>query len=394
MSSWLKKQELEEPSLASTWVELDNLLSNNLYFQFTELLSSIRRHPSFQHDTKLVDLYTGLLRPLLRHIDLLIVAGFVLEAAAQVGATKGLQSRLDFLLETVNDFQECGQADIQALMVLKSAVAGALVELHRLSAACTLIEEIQASVSASKTPVDHSVSAALETTLASYCLARGDYDGYYDHSMLRLAFMDASEFTAMDDATALSVAVDVAQAAMVGSRSFSFHSLATHPLMTRVRGSRFSWLAALVDAFAAADLNTFEKLRPEFIRESPLLAHKVRVLDAKIRILVITEMVLARPGFDRAMNISELAKTVGLSEVQVELLLLKAFEIGALDGVIDPLKGTVNITRVLPRDLTKLQIQNELLPQFSIWISRVEDTLHTLKGVGADMSSKMSAMSL
>lgn len=67
-------------------------------------------------------------------------------------------------------------------------------------------------------------------------------------------------------------------------------------------------------------------------------------------------MTFKRPATSRNLSFKEIAATTGVSEQEVELLVMKALAQGLLKGTIDQVDSQVHFTWVQPRVLDKKQV--------------------------------------
>jgi 26S proteasome regulatory subunit N9 len=80
------------------------------------------------------------------------------------------------------------------------------------------------------------------------------------------------------------------------------------------------------------------------------------------------------PAENRVIALADIAARTKLSVDGVEYLLMKALSVHLIEGIVDQVSATVNVTWVQPRVLLKPQIQ-DLSLRLDGWIAKV-------KGVG------------
>ena len=87
------------------------------------------------------------------------------------------------------------------------------------------------------------------------------------------------------------------------------------------------------------------------------------------------------------LTFSEIATDIRVPVEQVELVVIRGISLGLLGGVINEVAGTVLITSVKPRVLTKSQI-SALKHQVDAWSERAATSLSALeKGVPPEVFS-------
>ncbi len=102
----------------------------------------------------------------------------------------------------------------------------------------------------------------------------------------------------------------------------------------------------------------------------PALVQHERQLREKITILSLTEMVSSLPAEDRTLTLEAIGQRTKLPLDGVEFLLMKALSLHLLEGVIDQVAGTVQVSWVQPRVLTMDQVQR-LKGRLDAWVGQV-----------------------
>ncbi|KAK6028632.1 PCI domain protein [Ostertagia ostertagi] len=108
-------------------------------------------------------------------------------------------------------------------------------------------------------------------------------------------------------------------------------------------------------AFNCGDLNKFYALEKHW-SEWDDLKRKKDFLVAKIRLLAIMELALARPSKERKITFKEIAAKCQVPNNEVEFLVMKALSKDLVRGAIDQVNKTVLITWVQPRVLNTTQV--------------------------------------
>ena len=110
------------------------------------------------------------------------------------------------------------------------------------------------------------------------------------------------------------------------------------------------------------------------LNAQPAMVSSERTLREKITILCLLQIVFQTPAENRVIALADIAARTKLSVDGVEYLLMKALSVHLIEGIVDQVSATVNVTWVQPRVLLKPQIQ-DLSLRLDGWIAKV-------KGVG------------
>lgn len=167
--------------------------------------------------------------------------------------------------------------------------------------------------------------------------------------------------------------MDLSLAALLGDKIYSFGELLNHPVLKSLEGSGYEWLAQLLAAFNAGDLEKYEALCAQHagvLNAQPALVAAERQLREKITILALIETVAALPSEKRTISLADIAAKTQLSLDGVEFLLMKTLSVRLIEGVIDQVAGTVRVTWVQPRVLLPSQIA-AMRDRLDGWISKV-----------------------
>lgn len=125
--------------------------------------------------------------------------------------------------------------------------------------------------------------------------------------------------------------------------------------MESLANTENEWVVDLLKAFNYGDIKRFEQMRPTWSKIPDLAAQEVK-LRQKISLLCLMEMTFTRPSHSRSIRFAEIAREAHIPVGDVELLVMKALAQGLVRGAIDQVAGTVNLTWVQPRVLTKDQV--------------------------------------
>ena len=167
--------------------------------------------------------------------------------------------------------------------------------------------------------------------------------------------------------------MDLSLAALLGENIFNFGELLGHSVLGALQGSGYEWLAELLAIFNAGDLpgyTAFCTKHAAVLNAQPALVVAERLLQEKITIVALTEIVFGLPAEQRTIPLEVIAAKTRLSLDGVERLLMRTLSVHLIEGTIDHVAGTVRITWVQPRVLLPPQIA-ELRARLDGWIDKV-----------------------
>lgn len=245
------------------------------------------------------------------------------------------------------------------------AAAGAPVE-----SVTTLLDDVKASLAKGKTLMegpsitggagggaDPAVFASFYRASLEYYKLKGPPHLFYSNALL---FLGNTPIEHLSNEERLSLAVDVALAALIGEGVFDFGEVNAHPLLqpTLNASPAHAWLGQLLRAFQAGDIDAFNAIvgsNKAAFDAAPALSASSALLKEKVTLLAVMELAAKRS--DRgAISFEEIAAATRLPQDQVEWVLMRAFSLGLMKGSIDQVERTAAITFVRPRVLDAAQV--------------------------------------
>ena len=101
--------------------------------------------------------------------------------------------------------------------------------------------------------------------------------------------------------------------------------------------------------------------------------HRRTAVQEKLTLLALVHLVFEKDSTERTINFSEISDRLQVSIDQVEWVVMRAFSVRLLEGSVDQVEQTVQITWVLPRVLNDAQT-TDLAGRFSEWSNKVRTT--------------------
>ena len=201
-----------------------------------------------------------------------------------------------------------------------------------------------------------------------YRKAVGPPEAFFQEALAYLNYTPMDEMDSPHD-----LAMDLSLAALTGDGVFHFGSVVTTPILTALENTPEVWLMEFMHAMAKGDVLLFKNLSTKYaaqIQMQPALAHRAEVVQEKITLLALVRMVFERPSAERTLGFAEIAEYVQVPVDNVEMVLMRALSLELMQGFIDEVSQTVQVTWVMPRVLTSDQLQ-ELATRFGQWAVRV-----------------------
>lgn len=271
-----------------------------------------------------------------------------------VAATLFVQSKLHLL--TLNLLERAGGSlDKAQLQVINDSLKSNKLKLQEMT------------VDTSTTMVH---SAHYECAM-KYRKAVGPPEAFFQEA---LAYLNYTPMDQMESPH--NFAMDLSLAALTGDRVFHFGQVVMTPILTSLEGTPESWLMEFMHTMAKGDVVAFNQLSEKYaskIQQQPALVHRAEAVKEKITLLALVNMVFERPSAERTLTFQEIADRIHVHIDQVELVVMRALSLKLIEGNIDQVSQTVEVTWVMPRTLTQDQVQ-ELSNRFGEWAVKVSKT--------------------
>jgi 26S proteasome regulatory subunit N9 len=235
------------------------------------------------------------------------------------------------------------------------------------------------------------VHAAHYEQAMTYYKVVGPPEAFYEQAMSFLNYapppvQDASTGTAATTTATATVvnsttnyqqlAVDLCLAALTGDGVYNLGQVEQTPVLKLLRDTPHAWLAELLHTTAAGNVTLFSTLTQTYaaqIQQQPALVHRAAAVQEKLTLLALVHLVFEKDSTERTLTMSEISERLHVSMDQVEWVVMRAFSVHLLEGSMDQVDQTVQITWVLPRTLNDVQ-SKELAGRFGEWATKVKTT--------------------
>eukprot|EP01128_Nolandella_sp_AFSM9_P005999 TRINITY_DN3012_c0_g1_i1.p1 TRINITY_DN3012_c0_g1~~TRINITY_DN3012_c0_g1_i1.p1 ORF type:complete len:391 (-),score=101.59 TRINITY_DN3012_c0_g1_i1:108-1280(-) len=276
-------------------------------------------------------------------------------AIANSGQIEDKQSRVDFL-ESVSELPKV-VSHSEATIVVKSAIVENCVVVGDLTKAKERLVEAQASVDEA-TSVSSPVYSAFYRAWAAFYDEKKEYANFYQSALKYLGY---TKIESLGSEEASSLALKLGVAALLGKDVYNFGDLMEHEVLTKLPGTPNEWMLQVLQTFNSGDISAWKEQQNSLsqqLNSQPALVKEHLMLDKKIAILALMEMVFAKPSHDRTVTFDQIAKQTQVAANDVEFLVMHALAMKLIQGSIDQVNSKVEITWVQPRILSLPQIQN------------------------------------
>jgi len=348
--NYLQVQKVSAPpEVAKHYDDLQMFYQQKLYFQLSSKLLELSMNEHFQKEERLLKLYDNFASKLENRGKAVDYVRFCVAASRQ---HQDPQAALDFLAKLHASLEE---DEHDAKLLLNMEVVLSKVHMGRADECKDALEEARSHLESRMGVSEAAVNAAIYRAAATYYKVKGPAAQFFQNSLLYLAYAPLESIPIPEQ---ISMAVDVGLAALVGNNIYNFGELLQHPILQVLKGTQYEWLADLLAAFNSGNIKLYQTIAEEKGISQEVLVRNAPFLNQKIRVMALMEMVFRRASDDRTFTFEEMKQTCQLPINEVEFLIMKAFSLQVVKGVIDQVEQTVRIKYVQPRVLDKDQIAN------------------------------------
>ncbi|CAE6440579.1 unnamed protein product [Rhizoctonia solani] len=339
------------------------LHERKLWHQLTLTLFEFLQHSNsgpFQ-----VDLFNKFVRDFEDKLNQLKLVSMGVHVSKQLDDPNAILTFLSSLLERISK-----EKSREAWILLVSSIAHTKLIFGDLAGTKVDLDECQKLLD-DLDGVEPSVHAAYYEVAADYHKAKADYVPYYKNSLLYLACIDVEGDLTPDQR--LVRAHDLSIAALLGETIYNFGELLQHPIIESLANTPQQWLKDLLCVFNEGNIGKFESIMPLFPQE-PILEENHPFLRQKICLMALIESVFKRMGTGSAgktMSFQTIAEETRLPQDEVEHLVMKALSLKLIQGTLDQVSETANITWVQPRVLSRSQL-SQLATRLDEWCDRID----------------------
>lgn len=285
------------------------------------------------------------------------------------------QERIDFVT-TISELPKVVQSQ-EAFIDSRSVLAQILLTSGDNAATKATLQKAQTALD-STAGLDATVYSNFYRAWANYHKTMVDAQSFYNSAIQYIAY---TQIETLPKAELGALAFDLGLAALLGEEIFNFGDLLEHPVLDSLNGTEHQWLAEVINAFNNGDINLWKKLQNDYapqlnIQEAVRAKHLL--LEQKIRVMALVEMLWKRPSDQRSVPLAEVATVTQLPIEEVEMLIMRTLSLGLIRGTIDEVDQLLSITWVQPHILNMEQIGN-MSSRLGGWTERVKTALRVVE---------------
>ncbi|PNW70800.1 hypothetical protein CHLRE_17g734516v5 [Chlamydomonas reinhardtii] len=377
----LEALQTDFPDLAEDIQEFANLYQRKLWHQLTLKVEACFHSSAFNRGDIPVRLFKGFVSDFGHKINFLKLAQFAVHACKFQPNPAAACELLTSVITKLEDLKQPRTAE--AVLFLRMHVAQHKLETGDLAESKSITESVTEALGKLH-DVDPSVSAAVYYVTSLLAKAQSAYADFYRSSLMYLSFVSSDS---LQPDFKRRLAVDVSMAALLGEGVYSFGQLLQHPIVGSLDGTPQQWLHEMLEAFNNGDIHAYDALCAKYATQlngQPALVAHERRLREKITIMSLLDLISSRPPEARAIALADIGARTKLDTDGVEFLLMKALALHLIEGVIDEVAATVEVTWVTPRILTPAQLQG-LKERLDGWVGRVAAVAMALESESVGM---------
>ncbi|KAL4425759.1 hypothetical protein ABPG75_009775 [Micractinium tetrahymenae] len=373
--AWIEGAAAEQPQLAAALAELGELYHKKLWHQLTVKLEQHIESPEFPEGGFLVALYQNFVAGFAHKINLLKLAFFAVAVSKQMAMPQEGEA---FIRDVISNLEASKQPDTQQpILYLRMQLAQYALVQGRTQECKHAFEEGREELEG-MADVDPQVSASVYYAASLYHKQQKEYAPYYRATLMYLAYVSQDT---LPQEFRQALAVDISLAALLGEDVYNFGELLLHPIINALKENGFGWLHEMLECFNSGDIHRYDELctrHAALLNGQPALVAHERRLREKITILCLMELISSLPPDRRTIALADVAQRTKLPLDGVEFLLMKTLALHLIEGVIDQVDGTVQVSWVQPRILTLPQIET-LRGRLDGWVEKVSSAALTLE---------------
>lgn len=320
MSAHAAQAHLE--SLIGTFPEYASKMldayQRRLWHQLSVLVEEFIELPDVKETVDLPLFFRKFVWDFANKLNQLTLVHFAVKISKQI---KDLTQRAEFLKEIVNSksIAESKEAHI----LLRSEINELKLHIGDIDGAVLDLDQCEKELENMSTADTSVFSAYYKARTILYKLKNMPQE-FYRNGLQYLAY---TKVESVDEQERALLAFDLGIAALMGEEIYNFGELLQNEVLEALKGTNNEWLAHVLEAFNNGNIAEWKQLEKKYSAElnaqPGLLSHK-QLMDQKIAILGVMELVFSREAIDRSVSFSTISSVSQLPKDQVELLVMRA----------------------------------------------------------------------
>ena len=366
----LDKMSNDHPAVSSQLDNIKNSFKESLWHIITDQLLSLTNDPEFDQGKDLIILFNDFVKNLDKKINHLKYVRIAVNCSKQF---EDISESITFLDELKDKFKDTPAAKLFCLV----SIAEKRLNLGEYNESIDLLNEVESELKALN-DVDQIVYSELYKTFAVYYRRKEKFSEFYQNGLQYLAYTSSDE---LSDIEKREWCINMGKAILLGKDIYNIAELLEKDILKSLENTDYEWLYEILQALNTANIDTFEESLVRFhaqISQNEEILKNEKQLQQKIRILALLDLVFHREKGDRNLDFELIADVTKISVDDVELLIIKAMNLGLVKGIIDQVDQVVRITWVKPRMLPKdkIKIMSDKLAK---WDEQIDMTIKMLE---------------
>lgn len=371
-SAYLDELLASNPNLTALILSMQDLHKRRLWHQLTGKCIEFVSTPQARQLVDLSQFYTKFVSSFAAKINQVSLVQIAIRVASQLQDKKQQIKHL----EEVSELPKVA-SNSEASILLCSTLSELHVVTNNLEESLKQLEKAKKKMEVSL-GIDANIQGTYHRSWAAYYKVKNEPEEFYRSALQYIGYIPASE---LSDEEGANIAFDLGISALIASKIYNFGDLMEQEILQKLENTNRSWILKVLSAFNRGDIAEWKKLQNQFTAElnnQQALLLKKELLDQKISILALMEMVFAKPSDDRIVSFSAISKATELPLDKVELLVIRGIALGLIKAQIDQASEQVDITWVQPRILEMSQIQN-LSSRVKEWTNKVKTSMEIME---------------
>jgi len=264
-----------------------------------------------------------------------------------------------------------------AHLLLRSVLVSRHLQANNMTEAKTYLDELKIEIEG-MTGLETVINEQFYLSAAQYFKAKASPEAFYRNYLLYLVYVPLET---LSETKQREIALDLSLAALVGETIYNFGELISHPILQSLANTENDWMINFLNAFNTGDIENYHSLivsHSQQLNNYPILISNKVILERKISIMALMELVFQTASENRAISFADIARCTKLPIDQIELLVMKAFCLKVVKGTVDEVNQIVYFTWVQPRILDLKQVK-DMQTRIKNWAQNVHEMRNSME---------------
>eukprot|EP01084_Bolivina_argentea_P106939 191240_1 len=382
-AQFVKKQAQKYPQFATYYERFEDLYTRKLYHQLTKALYEFIFNDDAFMDDNMIKLYLNFIKLFETSLNPIELSRLIVRISKQFS---NLEDALKFL-DQICISGKCKKQGGNDLFIEESiswmiiqCEIGHIYLIGNLIKQCKeIIDRITDLLNNKpKYYTQHALYSQYYRICLQYYKTIGSPHKYLDSALKFLTHTTAKDLPQKEQ---LLFGSDICLAALLSQKCYNFSILLEHELIQILCKTEYNWLYEIIVIFNTGNLKQWKLYCIKYenlLKKHETISNNLSFLEQKIRLMALIELVFQTPAHERLISFATISNKCQLELDEVELVLIRAFSLGLIKGIIDEIDKTVNIIYCVPRSLNNKQI-NDLENNMQLWIAKIEKCQNEIK---------------